>query len=719
VKRRNLRVINLLRISSLWLLLSFLPFFISLPLVSKDSPENDRLNVLLITIDTLRTDRLSCYGESQLATPHIDRFAARAMLFTRAFAHTTTTLPSHVNILLGTTPLSHGVHDNFNFVVPDGSLTLAKHLKKFGYATGAVIGAYPLDSRFGLDQGFDSYDDNYDKESTQKFATGERRAKDVIDKTIAWINNQRSAWFLWAHIYDPHDPYDPPEPFRTQLKDRLYDGEVAYSDHELGRLFNHLEERGLLKETIVVLTGDHGESLGEHGEKTHGYLAYNSTLWIPLIVYVPGFSSGRCLQNVSHIDIFPTVCDALEVEKPVSLQGVSLLPALQGKSLPKKPIYFESLYPFYNRGWAPLTGYISDQDKFIDCPIPELYNLKDDFRELRNLINQKEAARYREKLIQLVSEIPLPQTSQERRRVDREAMERLKSLGYISSPAGTPKKNYGPEDDIKTLLPFFNRTMEAMEVSKKGNIRQGMDMLKEVITAEKNVDLAYSYLAQMYKELGQLNEGIEVLRLGLGRFPESYEIFFTYLSLLQVAGRSKELIQAIDEARLPQMDVDSELWVIKGNAFLMTGDLDRALDSYKRAGSIDPEYAAVSDGLGKTCFSLFMKTDNLAFLQEAITHFKKAIELDPDFARAYGGLGAAYRRSGDLDGAVRTLEKGLEIAPDNFETLYELGGAYLEAGENVKALRCFERFRKQFGSSLSPEESKDLDELIKKIKERK
>jgi arylsulfatase A-like enzyme/Tfp pilus assembly protein PilF len=700
---------------SLWF--SCLLFLFPSTLIPQNRPKNGRLNVLLITIDTLRADRLSCYGNGRLETSNIDRLAAGGTLFTKAFAHTTTTLPSHVNILLGTTPLSHGVHDNFNFIVQKGALTLAEHLKKFGFVTGAVIGAYPLDSRFGLDQGFDLYDDDYEREGTHKFAAGERSAKAVVDKSIAWIDNHGSPWFLWAHIFDPHDPYDPPEPFRTQFKDRLYDGEVAYADHELGRLIDHLAEKDLLEKTVVVLTGDHGESLGEHGEKTHGYLAYNTTLWIPLIIHVPGLSKGRCPQNVAHIDIFPTVCDALEIEKPSSLQGVSLLPALRGKDLPKRPIYFESLYPFYNRGWAPLRGYIADQEKFVDSPNPELYDLKEDFDEQRNLLGEKDADLHRKKLAQLVIKMSTSQSAQERRRLDREAMERLRSLGYISSPAGAPKKNYGPEDDIKALLPFFNRTLEAMDVFKSGNVRQGIDMLKQIITAEKNIDLAYSYLAGMYKELGRLNEGIEVMKLGLKRLPESYEIFFTYVSFLEAAGRYEEVIQAVDETRLSQTDVDPDVWIAQGNAFLMTGDLDRALKAYKRAQSIDPEYADVYDGLGKVFLSFYMKTNDSASLQESIVHFTKAVELDPRFVSAYHGLGVASRYGAELDRTIGFWEKVLQINPDYGESLSELGQAYLAKGEKAKALRCLERFRKLAGDSLSPEERKALDLMIQRAKD--
>jgi len=305
--------------------LSFFILFLDLSLKAQENPEGTQLNILLITVDTLRPDRLSCYQSPYLKTPNIDSLAERGLLFTRAFAHTTTTLPSHTNILLGSTPLSHGVHDNNNFMVREEFLTLAEHLKNYGYSTGAFVGAYVLDSRFGLYQGFDFYDDNYERSHRRKISTLERKAEDVVDNCLDWLRIQRSPWFIWIHCYDPHDPYDPPEPFRNQYEENPYDGEVAYVDFVLGKLLDYLKAHNLFEQTLIIFTGDHGESLGQHEEATHGFLAYNSTLWIPLIVTFPGLAKSTVSQYASHIDIFPTVCDILHIEKPSFLQGFSLL----------------------------------------------------------------------------------------------------------------------------------------------------------------------------------------------------------------------------------------------------------------------------------------------------------------------------------------------------------------------------------------------------------
>ena len=283
------------------LLLIFFPHF---SLGNQGNAESPRLNVLIISVDTLRPDRLSCYRSPHLKTPNIDALAERGSLFTRAFAHTTTTLPSHTNIFLGSTPLFHGVHDNNNFVVREEFLTLAEHLKKYGYSTGAFVAAYVLDSRFGLNQGFDTYDDSYERSHKLKSSSLERRAEDVVAKSLDWLRIQRAPWFLWVHCYDPHDPYDPPDPFKSRYEKNPYDGEVAYVDSVLGVFFDYLKAKDLFERTLIVFTGDHGESLGQHEEATHGIFAYNSTLWIPLIMAFPGSGKNTISQNVGHIDQF-------------------------------------------------------------------------------------------------------------------------------------------------------------------------------------------------------------------------------------------------------------------------------------------------------------------------------------------------------------------------------------------------------------------------------
>jgi len=688
-------------------------FAVLSPLFSKGDSKNVRLNFLLITIDTLRPDRLSCYSSEHLKTPNIDSLADKGVLFLKAFAHTPTTLPSHTNILLGTTPLYHGVHDNSNFIVREEFLTLAELLKDQGYSTAAFVGAFPLDSRFGLTQGFDVYDDMYASISSQEFSYVERKAETVVEKALKWLENQNGPWFLWIHCFDPHQRYNPPEPFKTQYKNNLYDGEVAYVDFALSKLFSYVEKNNLNDNSLIIFTGDHGESLGQHGESTHGYFAYNSTIWVPLIVFFPGVKQGRVNQNVSHIDIFPTVCDILGVDKPSFLHGISLLPAIKGKKLAKRAIYFESLYPFYSREWAPLKGYIERSNKFIDLPLPEFYDLEKDFMESSNLAENKNLNKYKKTLEKIVEEFSYADKNEKKQKINRETRERLQSLGYISTLQASRKKSFTSKDDLKVLLPYQNKLTEAMASYHKGNIEEGINLLKEIVAERKDFALAYTYLATLYGEQRRLKEAIEVLREGIDNNPSSYRIFNSYGIFLTKIGQYDAAIE-IFEKGLALIDYDPELWNYLGVAYWRKGDFEKALEAYQKALSLDNNYPIVFNNLGSLYLSLFLKTKSRSDHQKSIQNYKKAIELDPDYTSAYNGLGAAYRHAGNINGAIYCWEKAVELKPDFGFALYNLGTAYLAKGDKTQALSYFIKYKEKHYRTLPPKEKDKLDALIQK-----
>jgi len=695
-------------------ILIFLIILLSLSATSK--AEGNKQNLLLITIDTLRPDRLSCYSDAHVKTPHIDSLAERGVLFSKAFAHTPTTLPSHTNILLGTTPLYHGVHDNSNFIVIDEFLTLAEHLKTNGYSTGAFVGAFPLDSRFGLTQGFDTYDDNYGGQSLQVFTYVERKAEVVVESAMGWLKAQRNPWFLWIHCFDPHQRYDPPEPFKSQYK-HPYDGEVAYVDFALGKLLDYLEENNLMDETSIVFTGDHGESLGEHGESTHGYFAYNSSIWVPLIISSPGTKPAKVNQEVCHIDIFPTVCDILGIEKPSFLQGVSLLPALRGRRLPRRAIYFESLYPYYSRGWAPLRGFIEAERKFIDSPIPEFYDLTKDFDELENLASKEKLSKHNSKLVQLMAEQSIETEIASKRDIDRDALQKLRSLGYVSSPQTARKEKYTPRDDLKTLLPFQDRLTRAMGAYHSGRIDEGIRLLEGIIEERKDFDHAYSYLATLYKEQRRLKEAVNVLRQGLEHNPSSYTIISTYGIFLVEVGQYDAAIEILGQG-LALIDYDPELWNYMGVAYWSKGDFQNALEAYQKALSLDSNYPIVFNNLGSLYLSRLSRSKSSSDLQNALLNFKKAIELDPTYASAYNGLGSAYGQAGDIDAAIFCWEKAVELKPDFAYPLYNLGLSYLAKGNNRKALEYFQKYKEEHYNRLSAADRKKLDDLIRRAQQK-
>jgi arylsulfatase A-like enzyme/Flp pilus assembly protein TadD len=673
-------------------------------------------NVLLITIDTLRADKLGCYGSTEVRTPAIDSLAGRGVLFSRAFAITPSTLPSHTNILLGTTPLYHGVHDNFNAQVENKFLTLTELLKSSGYSTGAFVGGFPLDSRFGLSQGFDVYDDEYEKVSTHKYAYGERRAENVVDRALEWLKLQSAPWFLWIHCYDPHDPYAPPEPYADLYANSPYDGEVAYVDSALEKLFRYLNQHDLYSNSLIIFTADHGESLGQHGEIYHGYLASNSVLRIPLIFSVPGIPSARIDQNVSHLDIFPTVCDVLDIQAPPFLQGTSLKPALQGRTMPERIIYFESLFPYINRGWAPMRGFIEGKEKFIDSPIPELYNLEQDFAEAENLAGQAELGRYRKLFAQVIKEKSVPEESGKKRKIDRESLKILSSLGYISSPLLTAKQNFGPEDDVKALLPYGNRAEEAMNLYKKGQVDEAILMLQEVIKEEKKIDLAFAYLADIYHRTGKQKEALDVLKEGLEHHPNSFIIITDYTHYLISAERYDDAIHVIEQNVIPRMDFDAEIWNCLGLAYWRTGRDQESIGAFEKAISLDDEYANVFNNLGAVYLSLFARTDEQQHFLRAVQNYTRALQLDPHHVAACNGLGYAHRKAGNLEEAISFWQKAVDMETGFSQTIYDLSQAYIQRGDHLRALNLLLRAKQKFYSSLSRNEKQKLDAAINKAR---
>lgn len=720
---RNLKKFIMIRNDRLFLFSLLFFAFVSACLLPSASgaartAEEPELNVLLITIDTLRADRVSCYGFRHLPTPNMDRIAKNGVVFTRAFSHNPTTLPSHTNIMLGLTPLYHGVRENTNFVAREEFLTLAEYLKSMGYATGAFIGGYPLHSRFGLAQGFDVYDEEYEKVKFQKFSAGERKAEEVMEKALGWLDRQESKWFCWIHCYDPHDPYEPPEPFHSRFENNLYDGEVAYVDQELGRLLDDMEKKGLFEKTLIVFAGDHGESLGEHGEMTHGYLANNTTIGVPLVLAYPGAKLGRVDQYVGLIDIFPTVCDILGVHQPNGLQGVSLLPGINGEKLPDRAIYFESLYPYYSRGWAPMKGFIQDGMKYIQSPVPELYDLSKDFDETHNLAAGQRLDAYRKRLNEVIEQYSNPDNEKARHRLDRKSLERLRSLGYISSPQAATKKSFGPEDDVKALLPFHNKAVKGWELYQEGHIQEGFDLVKEVVTERQDVDIAYTHLAKMYKEQDELKEALEVLELALEHLPSNYGVFITYVSYLNLAGRNDDVINAVENMRLPQMENDPEIWNYLGLAYSNKGEFAKAIDALEFSLSVDDEFAFAYRSLATVYLSRFLEARDDEDLMKSIQNFEKAINFEPDFAAAYNSLGVAYKENNQTDEAIRCWEKAYLLRPDVGYPLLNLGLVYLERGDQVKALDFFKTYKKDFYSSLPSQEKEKLDALIRRCQRR-
>jgi arylsulfatase A-like enzyme/Flp pilus assembly protein TadD len=672
-------------------------------------------NILLITIDTLRADHLGCYGYAAAQTPNIDGLAGRGVLFTRAFGHTPLTLPSHTNILLGLTPNAHGVHDNSNFIIREGFLSLAQWLKGQGYATGAFVGAFPLDSRFGLTQGFDVYDDNYGIQGPTDLKFVERRADVVVGLGLEWIKAQAGPWFLWIHCFDPHHPYDPPEPYKDLYAKDPYDGEIAYVDSALGRLFGYLRDRGLEAGTAVILTADHGESLGEHGELTHGYFAYNATLHVPMILALPGRKGIRVEADVCHVDIFPTVCDLLGRKPPAGLQGLSLLPFTQGKRPPSRAIYFETLAPYYSRRWAPLRGYIQGGEKYMESPIPEVYSLENDFGELDNLASKTDLERFRKGLSDLMRAEASPLADAAGQASDRETREKLRSLGYLSSIQKSSPKTFTAKEDLKTLLPYHIKLNQATAAYSAGRIAEGIKYLKEILAEWKTFDLAYTYLAVYYQKEGRAREAEAVLREGYANNPSNFNIMTALGIALIDGGRFEEAVDILQKS-LALIDFDPETWNYLGVAYWNQGRYDEALDAYDHALSIDRNFPIVFNNRGSLFLSRYLKSKQADDLVKAAADFRRAVELDPRYASAWNGLGVSSSQAGDINGAIEAWRKAVALKPDLGFALYNLGLGLLARGQKTEALEALTKYKDLAYATLSSRDRAKLDELIAKCR---
>lgn len=400
-----------------------------------------RHNVLLVTIDTLRADRVGAYGGTAGLTPTLDRLARDGLRFDAARTHVPLTLPAHASLMTGRIPPAHGVRDNGTYRLDPKHGTMATAFRQAGYRTAAFVGAFVLDARFGLAQGFDVYDDHYgERSSAGRADVVERPADKVIAPATAWIQAAAQPWFAWVHLYDPHEPYAPPEPFASRYPRTPYDGEVAYTDAALGRMLESLDKSGRLDRTLVVVTADHGEGLGDHGERTHGLFAYESTLRVPLIAWDRrGTLRGADHKAVGLADLAPMI---------LKLVG---LPPLRADRPTGSPTYFEALNATLTRNWAPLTGIVHDGLKLIDLPVPELYDLRADPDERQNLYAKRpDAARRLERMLDDTRGV----ATQPGAAVDTETAARLRSLGYVVSQPSTRRRRFGADDDPKNRLKF-------------------------------------------------------------------------------------------------------------------------------------------------------------------------------------------------------------------------------------------------------------------------
>jgi arylsulfatase A-like enzyme/tetratricopeptide (TPR) repeat protein len=637
-------------------------------------------DIVLITIDTLRADAPGFSGNQpgnqRSQTPVLDRLAAQGRVFANAHAHNVVTLPSHTNILTGLYPFQHGVRDNTGFRLAAKFPTLATVLHGAGYATGAFVGAFPLDSQFGLDRGFDVYDDRYPKGANEtEFVLPERRGDEVVRLALAWWKAQRGKpRFLWVHLYDPHAPYEPPEPFASRFKDNLYLGEVAAADSFLAPLLGPFLD-GREKPALVVVTGDHGEALGEHGEATHGLFAYEATLKVPLVIWGRGVAPGRDGRSARHVDIFPTVLQAAGVQAPAGARrpGRSLLGAPDAGDS-----YFESLSTTLNRGWAPLRGLLRGGTKFIALPLPEVYDLPKDPGEKDNRFEPE-----RQTAKDVFAALPRESAWPPRREASSpDDAARLASLGYISGAAAV-RESYGPEDDPKRLIGLDQKVHDVIDLYMRGKVEDSVRLARQIVRERPTMSLGYSLLAQGLLQAGRNQEALDVMLKARGQGAVSDALLRQLGLTLAEMGRAAEAAGIL--APLAEKLGDPQSLNAYALALSEAGRQQEASGVLQRVLANDPDNPKAYEQLG------LVELRQGHWIQ-ARDRSRQALKLNPRLPLAWNDLGVALFQLGAKGEGIDAWQKAVDLQPDLWDALWNLGTQAAELGRTGQARRALERF---------------------------
>jgi arylsulfatase A-like enzyme/Tfp pilus assembly protein PilF len=652
------------------------------------SVARDDFNVLILTLDTLRADRIGAYGDRAASTPNLDRLAQEGVLFEQAIASVPLTLPSHSTLFTGMLPPRHGVRDNGGYVLDPRHPTLAKTLKDGGWSTGAFVGAFVLDAKWGLDQGFDTYVDKFDVAKYKTLSLGDiaRRGDEVVDNAMPWLEQHAGKrFFAWLHFYDAHSPYNPPEPFKTRFADHPYAGEIAFVDHQVGRVLRWLDTKGLADKTIVVVIGDHGESMNEHGEGTHGLFIYDATTRVPFIVRAPGQRWGgrRVASTVRSEDVMPTVLDLLGRAAPPQVQGTTLLPLLAGTSQDLNlDAYSESLYARNHYGWSDLRALRSGRYKYISATKPELYDLERDPSELTNIFAERRplAERMAQELERLGT---AEETSAAPSAVDPETRERLAALGYIGSFAHAPRKAGEALPDPKDKIHIFNLMTTAQETNGKDDGDAAIERLRRIVTMDPDILDAWIMLGNEYFRKKEH-------RLALAQYQRALQINPDYdLATVNLASAYRALgdydAAVLGYERYLQKD-PKNAWVRYqlGELYVDLGQLDKAEDAFDQALVDDTRVASARNALGVVAF----KRGDLAKAEQQI---RAALAQKSDVKLAHYNLALIAEQRGDAQTAMREYQAEIDTQPYAYKAAFNLGKLHEQMGNAAAQEAAFKK----------------------------
>jgi arylsulfatase A-like enzyme/Tfp pilus assembly protein PilF len=671
--------------------------------LSRDEPPPSARHVVLVTIDTLRADRLGCYGNDQVATPHMDVLAKEGAMAPDATVHAPLTRPSHVALFTGLLPSEHGIRDNVSPAVDPDFPLLADLLKKAGFRTAAFVSSVVLSAQSGLDRGFDLYSDEFetDADDARFLNTIYERGDIATDEAITWLesNGGGDRLFAWIHLYDPHDPYEPPEPYASEYTDRPYDGEVAWSDELIGRLDAALERLGLRDDTLLIVTSDHGEGLGDHGEPLHGFFVYESTLAVPLLFRGPGVVPGtRLTVTARTVDLFPTTLDLVGVSTPADIQlsGRSLAGALRGREeLSEETSYAETLVPLLHFGWSDLRSLREGRWKYIQAPRPELYDLERDPGETRNLVKSEssQAEALRSGLALFLEEEAALEAAPGPASVPRDLLEKLGALGYVGAgPSATKSPGADPKDKIQEFRVASLLLREGLTLLREkdfaGSIKRFEELLRRQIESfevhyylgrgllaskryqeaavhfERAIEYQPSYaaafeaLAECRASTDDLQGAVAALKEGQLANPGDAGLLKREARVWRQLENPQEERRAY-EAALPLAPNDALLRVQPGELLRDMGELEQSVRLLREAVELDPERASFWNSLG----IVLGMSEELAESEKA---FREAWKRDGSKARYSYNVGLALLRQGQSEEARPFFQKTLQLDP-NFE----------------------------------------------------
>lgn len=648
-------------------------------------------NVLLISIDTLRADRLGSYGHAAARTPVLDALAARGLRFAQATTVAPLTLPAHASLLTGTFPTFHGVRDNGQFYLGEEQVTLAEVLAARGYRTGGFVGAFVLDRRWGTAQGFDTFFDDFDLAKYEMAAgidAAQRPANEVVDRALDWIRQDSPApFFAWVHLYDPHAPYAAPEPYASQFPADMhgaYDAEVAFTDAQVGRLLDALREAGALDDTIVVVVADHGESLGEHQEQQHGFFIYDAATQVPLVVAGPEVPARVVTEQVRIVDVMPTILDALAVERPAAVQGESLLPTGRGERL-RLLAFAESWYPRYHYGWSELTALRDGRYKFIAAPRRELYDLRNDPGERINLAesNPRLADGMARALADLAARTAGSAGRQSPQQVDPAVEERLRALGYVGGGISPRTLEDRPRGDPKDKIGLYNQLKLAGTDSVAGRIDEAIARVTRVLREDPEVVEAHTMLGNLHGKAQRHEAAVAAYRQALALDDRNENAAFALALAYKNAGDAEAAEAGF--ARVLQMNprATKATWQL-ADLWMRRGEFDEAERALTDALSMNVDRAAFLLKRGESRIQLGKHAD-------AERDLREAVDIKPDLPMAHYDLGVLFEATGRPGDAVAAYEAELKVSPGTYQAHFNLAKLLAGAGRHGDAVRHFRR----------------------------